>query len=161
MLDVRKLRILVISDSHGMVRTMKTAINKSNPNVIIFLGDGLRNILDLQNIYYDKKFYFVKGNCDFLNYKINDLLDIAGKKVFITHGHLYNVKRTYETLIDVAREHNADVALFGHTHIPYQNYIDGLYLLNPGSIGSPTKGKISYGIVDIENNNIVTNIVYL
>ena len=62
------------------------------------------------------------------------------------------------TLISAAREHRAQVALFGHTHLAREDYEDGLYLMNPGRLGG---WEASYGILDITPQGIVTNVVRL
>ncbi|HNW05286.1 MAG TPA: metallophosphoesterase family protein, partial [Oscillospiraceae bacterium] len=75
--------------------------------------------------------------------------EFAGKTVFYTHGFRFGVKSGLADLKREARSLGADIALYGHTHIPYVAYEDGLYLMNPGSIGRPRVGKPNYGIVDI------------
>ncbi len=60
-----------------------------------------------------------------------------------------------------ARENNAQIAVFGHTHVAHCVYEQGVYLLNPGSASSPRAGRASYGIVDITPNGIVPFIVEL
>lgn len=52
------------------------------------------------------------------------------------------------------RERQADLLLFGHTHQPLTDYEDGLYLMNPGSLGYGG----TYGYVDITPAGIVTNL---
>ncbi len=155
------MRIVVISDAHGKVTPVETAIERSRPDVVIFLGDGLHALSDLPDIYPAIQFYFVKGNCDFDDAKETDMLRFGGKTIFFTHGHLYHVKLTLEELKAAARQKKADIVLFGHTHVSLQLYEDGVYYLNPGSCALPNNGKPSYGFVDIIGNNVVTNIVYL
>ena len=46
-----------------------------------------------------------------------------------------------------AREAGVQVAAFGHTHVAYCQEADGLWMLNPGSIGYGG----SYGVILIEN----------
>ena len=66
--------------------------------------------------------------------------------------------RAVQPLVCAARERKAQVALFGHTHHALEEYDDGLYLLNPGSLNS---WEPSYGTVDITPQGIVTNVVKL
>jgi len=51
--------------------------------------------------------------------------------VGLTHGHLGNEKNTPERALNAFPE--ADVIVFGHSHIPYVNYHGGTLLVNPGS----------------------------
>ena len=62
-----------------------------------------------------------------------------------SYGHPYNVKFGYENIIAEAKRRNADIVLFGHTHNQYTEYIDGLYIMNPGSVGM----NGDYGVIDI------------
>ncbi|MBQ2675808.1 MAG: metallophosphoesterase [Clostridia bacterium] len=156
------LHILVVSDAHGSTRNTKTAIEKTKPDAVIFLGDGIRQIEDLSYVYDDIPFHFVSGNCDFAsNEPYTKLLKFGEKTVLATHGHNYSVKYTYSEIIAAAKSRGVDVVLFGHTHTPYQDYDDGLYVMNPGSVEQPREGRPSYGILDITSAGIVTNIVYL
>ena len=61
--------------------------------------------------------------------------------------------------IHEARAKNADIALFGHTHRGLTRYEDGLYLMNPGSL--TRAGEHSYGIIDITDGGIFTNVIHL
>ena len=102
----------------------------------------------------------MRGNCDFSS-KLPpvEVKEIGGKKIFVTHGHLYNAKYTIMDLIYAAREQGADILLFGHTHMPMTDYYEGLHIMNPGSCCGYFA---SYGVIDITpKGDIVTNIVKL
>ena len=64
----------------------------------------------------------------------------------------------YYPIYCAARERKADILLFGHTHVPMQDYDDGLYVLNPGSLHG---ANASYGILDITPAGIMTNLLTL
>lgn len=153
------MRILVVSDTHGNTKALCRAIEEQpTARTVIFLGDGLRDAEDAQTRYPDRTIYTVPGNCDFavLDPKVREET-LGGKRFFFTHGHIYDVKYGLYRLDLAARQYNADVALFGHTHQPYQEYADGLYLFNPGSLGYGG----TYGYVDIVGGGVVTNVVSL
>lgn len=154
------MKILVLSDSHGKSSPIINAIEKTNPDAVIFLGDGVRQA-DIISDTYDIPFYLVKGNCDFGEYEYMQLIELCGKRLFFCHGHKYGVKGGYGAITQAARKYGADIALFGHTHIPYEHYENGLYLLNPGSCGSPRVGGPTCGIIEIVNGSVVTNILRL
>jgi len=147
------MRILVISDSHGAKRMVeKVAALHDNARAIIFLGDGLRDIENLEYIYPQTKIYAVPGNCDFFsNENPIGKIEISDKLIYFSHGHIHNVKYDTDGFINAARLSGADIALFGHTHIPFTKYDEGLYVMNPGSLK-----KDSYGIIDITSAGIVT-----
>ena len=72
-------------------------------------------------------------------------IEYAGKRIFFSHDHPYIVKFGYENIIAEAKRRNADIVLFGHTHNQYTEYLDGLYIMNPGSVGM----NGDYGVIDI------------
>ncbi len=59
------------------------------------------------------------------------LLELAGFKVGLTHGHLGRGASTPERAFSLFRD--ADVIVFGHSHQPYNRVHRGVLLLNPGS----------------------------
>ena len=148
------MRILVISDSHGNKNAVeRVAALHDNARAIIFLGDGMRDIENLEYLYPDRPVYAVPGNCDYFS-KLNEIgkTEIAGKIIYYSHGHLHGVKHDVDNFIGIARQAGADIALFGHTHVPFTKYENGMYVMNPGSL------KIgSYGIIDITSAGIVTH----
>ena len=135
-------RVLIMSDSHGNVENMVTAVEKENPDMIIHLGDCVTDAVRLNNRFPQITFANVPGNCDYSDGKTEKILNIDGYKVLICHGHTYNVKITYLPL-----ECHASVSLF-----------------NPGSIGAPAWGKApSYGVItfDKENDVMKMDVMYL
>lgn len=150
----------MLSDSHGKSLPIINAIEKTKPDAVIFLGDGVVQA-DKISQSYGIPFYLVKGNCDYGDYQDMQLIELSGKRLFICHGHKYGVKGGYGTITAAAKKYGADIALFGHTHIPYEHYENGLYLLNPGSCGSPRGGRPTCGIIDISDGAVVTNILQL
>lgn len=153
------MRVLVVSDIHGREHRLREALEQQpTARHVIFLGDGLRQVEDVMDLYPDRTFYTVPGNCDFGAGGIPVRQEIlGGKRFYFTHGHLHDVKYTLYRLDLAAREAGADIALFGHTHNPYREYADGLHLFNPGSLGYGG----TYGYVDIEGGAIFTAIVEL
>lgn len=154
------MRVLVFSDSHGFNSPLETAID-SHPDIehIIFLGDGVAGVEDIRR-FYNKKFYLVRGNCDFAcDLPLIDTLVLNGKKIIFTHGHTLDVKYTTERLFEFAKQNNANIILFGHTHIAHSEYNDGVYIINPGSVSRSRNGKNSYAIIDILENGIMPNII--
>lgn len=152
------MRILVVSDSHGDVRNLLETVRcNSSAEVVIHCGDGAQDVSEVAPLFPDKMFITVRGNCDvFSDVPFLENITLEGKKIFITHGNLFNVKSDLYQLSCAAREQNADMVLFGHTHIPTEIYDEGLYILNPGSLRGYGG---SYALVDITDKGILTNIV--
>lgn len=154
------MRIVVISDTHGALSGFEQAITQQpRADLFIHLGDCERDLDDVKAFFPDKQFLGVSGNCDFGSITPPEgETVVCGKRIFYTHGHTYHVKYGYLSVIDEARRRHADILLFGHTHLPFTSYEDGLYIMNPGSIGHPSQGGPSYGIIDITKAGIVLNI---
>lgn len=155
------MRIVVISDTHGNFLNFELAIDQQpKADLFIFLGDCIGDLETIQEIYKHKQFLFVSGNCDFgSSIPSEGETVVSSKRIFYTHGHDYHVKYTYEEAINEARRREADILLFGHTHVPLTLYDNGLYIMNPGSLGHPREGNATYGYIDITSAGIVTNVV--
>ena len=155
------MTIIVVSDTHGDFHSLSQALNaQPQAELIIHCGDGNEQYKYLKENVTDKQVVGVCGNCDWTS-KLpgREIVEVCGKRIFVTHGHLYNAKFTTERMEYAAREENADILLFGHTHQATTDYHDGLYMMNPGSCCGYTA---SYGYIDItESGGIVTNIVRL
>ena len=126
----------------------------------LFLGDGARHIEYLRGLAPHMAFVAVRGNCDtFLDgdYPDETVFAVEGHNLLLCHGHRYNVKSGTGALLAAARRAGADIALFGHTHLPHEEYDSesGIYLFNPGSIGEPRAGKPSYGILSLSGKNVL------
>ena len=137
--------VLVISDSHGGIAALTAALNWANNvnlDAALFLGDGYEDLaLASARTGFALPWHAVRGNGDFLS-SVPDYLavEFSGHKVFLTHGQYYRVREGCKTLIAAAQHAGAEAALFGHTHIPYCEIVNGIFLLNPGSISRPRGG---------------------
>lgn len=144
------MKILVVSDSHQHLEKLIDIFEKENPDIVISAGDNSGDVIDLSNIKEKAEYYIVRGNCDYFDFKTDDIeeFNIAGKKIFLTHGHLYDVKSGYEKIKNEALKKQADIVIFGHTHIPYLNN-ETPVLFNPGAAKD---GK--YGTIEISGDEI-------
>lgn len=154
------MRILVVSDTHRDIAALRRVLlTQRKAEVVIHLGDGEEEARVLRASFPEKMFLQVRGNCDWgSELPLSDQITLMGRRIFFTHGHAYRVKYGYYEVTAAARERKADILLFGHTHTPLEEYEDGLYILNPGSL-SGAEG--TYGYVDITKAGIVTNIVHI
>ena len=157
------MRIVVVSDSHNSFSALHRVVEaQPQAGVFLHLGDGESEFDDLRALYPDKRMAQVKGNCDWGSpSKEEDMLICEGKRIFFTHGHLYDVKRGLDRLTRRARKLLADIACFGHTHAAISHYVEGLYLLNPGSLALPRRTSPTYGVIDLTPAGIAINIVQL
>ncbi len=154
------MKILVFSDSHGDTLNMKLAVEQERPDRIFHLGDVVRDAQNLGAIFPDIPLEHVCGNCDFAIGAPNQLIaDAKGRRMLLTHGHLYQVKLGIGSAVQAARKAGVDVLAFGHTHEALCTLHDGLWILNPGSIRGGFKP--SYGVILLENDAITCHIMEL
>ena len=154
------MKILVMSDSHGRRDlVMKCIQQHPDVQVVMHLGDLVRDIADMEQSFPDKRFYYVRGNCDFgSDVPAERLVTLEGTGILLTHGHAHGVKYGPEGLVGCARKKEAKIALFGHTHVPCNEYHNGIYVLNPGSLAQPRDcSRASSGLIEITPKGILTN----
>jgi len=137
---------------------MEAVLEKTRKSIdaVVHLGDGWDEIHDIMRAYPNIPLYAVTGNCDYGSGPSSLTFHFAAKKFLITHGHKFNVKSGYLRLSLWAQENEADVCMFGHTHVPELFYSGRTLMLNPGSVGFP-RGEYgsSYGIVDVSDTGLV------
>ena len=154
------MRIVVMSDSHGRADRVKKVIEEQpEAELFIFLGDGTRDFHTAMH-GVPKEDWCVCGICDFgSNDDYNLVSYVRDIKFYCTHGHQWNVKYNPTELIEQAKQKEVRVLLYGHTHQAFCEYQDGLYIMNPGSLGSP-RGSLypTYGVIDLQGKQIVCSI---
>ena len=164
------MKILVFSDSHGESENMERAFNMHpEADYVFHLGDGSREFESLAAAHPEKIFTGVNGNFeDFVSYNgvKSATLEIEGTRFFLCHGHRFGVKSSYARLEYYAAENGIDAVLFGHTHVPYEHYVNDLgekpfYLFNPGSISHPHYMNPSYGIIEKRGGDLLFSVAYL
>ena len=158
------MKILIVSDSHGrsdlIVRTASIEI----PDMIIHLGDLEDSVDSVAASLGAPKIpcVFIKGNCDFRSQgdmMNSSVFTLKGHRFYCTHGHLVHVNYGIDTLLYTAEENRCDIALFGHTHVPCDEFMDGsfggpkIHILNPGSISRPRgSSNRSYMIMNLKDD---------
>lgn len=149
------MKIAVVSDTHLNTSMLDKILKETKDADIIFhLGDNVKDALYLEK-NFNGDVYYVKGNCDIaVSADTDKVIEIEGKKFFLTHGHNYRVNYDLNNLYYKAKELDVDVAVYGHTHVKLiENYGD-LYILNPGSSSLPRDGSKSMGFIEIDNGKI-------
>ncbi len=142
-------RILIFSDTHGNIkRCIETIDSIRDIDLVIHLGDTVRDAINLEKMYPEIDFKYVAGNNDFYsNAQSKIVIEFDRIKIFCCHGHQMSDIALYE----FARENECAYVLTGHTHRGLIIKEKGVTFLNPGSISRPRDGKFSYGIIETEN----------
>ncbi len=147
------MKALIISDIHGSHEALKKVLDTPYQyDLILLAGDhmyhGPRNpilpdydpskVAEMLNANAYPK-VGVRGNCDsevdqmLLDHMMMQdysVIEVNDKVVYLTHGHLHTPK-------EHALETNADIYISGHTHLPSIDLIEGVLVMNPGSIAMP------------------------
>ena len=157
------LRILIMSDSHGRNENVELAIAQVREEIgefqmLIHLGDVVdaRELESLAGV----PCYIVRGNTDYDAKLLNaNVIEAGGHRIFATHGHLYQVDMRLDLLRFAALENDCDIAMYGHTHVPYlEEDPDDVTILNPGSISKPRQAdhRYTYMVMEIDDEDEVT-----
>jgi len=104
-----------------------------------------------------------KGNRDYLAKLPNEIrMETEGKRILLTHGspdsdeeHITS-ETPEERFIEIAEKANADVIIFGHSHLPFKHKVGKVWFINPGSVGRQGDGdpRSSYAILNIKHPNL-------
>jgi len=152
------MKILVISDSHRNNNKITECLDMEKPvDMLIHCGDAEGAEYFMQR-KAECPVEVVMGNNDFFStLSLESQFEIAGKKVFLTHGHYYYVSMGVEKLVEEAQSRGVDMVFFGHTHRPYLQTHGDVLVMNPGSIAYPRQEgrRCSYGVLEIDEKGEV------
>ena len=155
------MRLLVVSDTHHDFDALYRLVlrEKDHINLLLHLGDGAQDIDDLRAVWPLLPVRFVRGNCDYVSAAPDTaVVETDGLRLLLTHGHLFDVNRTTERLAMQARQQNASVALFGHTHRQLCRETLGVQLVNPGSLSKPRDGAPGYAVIEVVQGQPVVSL---
>ena len=160
------MKLLIASDIHGSAyycEKLMHEVEKRRPDKLLLLGDllyhGPRN--DLPRDYAPKRvipmlsaykdiIVAVRGNCeaevDQMVLPFSCMADFAqlevdGTLFHLTHGH-------HENPENLPPLPEGSVFLYGHTHVKFDQVVDGIRCLNPGSVSIPKDGSHSCLVYD-------------
>ena len=143
--------LAVFSDTHGSTAGMAAAARRVNPDVLVHLGDHLRDSAVLEREFPDLPLHAVPGNCDFASREPDTDTFFAGPvQVFATHGHRYSVKLGMDSLLNAAHFSGAGLVLYGHTHIARVDYYGGMTVVNPVSSG--LGAKPTFALIEVSDD---------
>ena len=155
------MNYLIVSDTHGNTRILEQLLEnyKSITNTVIHLGDHARDMSRFKD--NETVLYIVNGNTDPMIAEYDErVIELDGKRIFITHGHRYGVKSSYTDLIYKAEELDVQACLFGHSHVPVIFKEKGIFFMNPGSPTHPRPGDLpGYALMRIEDDGQINGML--
>ena len=134
------MEIVVTSDTHRS-RSFIEKLTSLYPNSDLYLHAGDSELEEVELV----PFRTVRGNCDWNITRRFLKINIKGVGIYVFHGdHFY---LDDDLLVNLAKENDCNIIIYGHTHIPYYNYKNGVHILNPGSIMYPRVTKPTYALI--------------
>lgn len=130
------MNYLVVSDNHGDRQILVDLLEHFKDQVDLFLHCGDSELPDSDPLWHT--YQVVCGNCDYgAQYPNHRTVETTTDRIYMTHGHLVDVRFGITTLGLQAQQADASIALFGHTHQIACEKVGGRLFLNPGSISQP------------------------
>lgn len=156
------LKILVVSDTHSKNQEFIEKIRREEkPDLLFHLGDYAKDGLIIAEALEINPI-IVMGNGDHpsMGFKEEEVIEIKGKRILLTHGHKLKVSRNLDKIFYRAKEVQADLVLFGHTHVPIVEKIENIIFMNPGSPSFPREQfyKKTFAMVEIHEDIKVKHI---
>lgn len=149
------MKFIVVSDNHGDRDVLVDLVNFYEGKVAAFFHCG-DSELKSNDPLWQHFTGVVKGNCDFdAGYKEQETLEIGGERIYLTHGHLSDVRFGLTHLMMEAKQAEATLCFFGHTHMLGCEKRQGILFLNPGSISQPRGALLfkCYALIDISDKS--------
>ena len=155
---------------------MRGAVDKEQPDMIIYLGDGIADAEEVEKKYPNIQMIKTLGNMDskkedeeWIKYA-----EICGKRFMMTHGHTFCSETAFaqsgvadarrimhQSILSFMLENNIDITLHGHIHEPFI-YNHGMgqskhgWIFCPGRIGRVANytGPVKpiYGVLKIKES---------
>lgn len=154
------MKVLLVSDTHKRMDRLYSIVKSlSDIDMIIHLGDHWQDASELEKRkIFQGKILSVGGNTDgFLERdKLYKVIDSPKGKIYLSHGHREAVDMSLMNIYYKALELDCKFVCFGHTHIPLDEEINGVRLINPGSLSKPRNigSKGNYAILHISDDGI-------
>jgi len=151
------MKIVVMSDSHGNAEAVEKVIAK-NPDADGFyhLGDGWRDFA-FSSLQPGVIPIGVRGNCDMgceLPHK--DVRTIDGVKIAAVHGEDFH---GLAGAVLFGTKEKAKVVLHGHTHIPNIEFVNGVFIVCPGTL--KYGGVQTYAVLEIKEGTVKPDLLRL
>ncbi len=143
------MKILIVSDSHGNQHILEDIITRHSVDDVVHCGDS-----EIPTDWFNMR--MVRGNSwNDAPLPLELLIEVEGKKIFVTHGHLFGVYSSLQRLFYKAKSLEVDYCFYGHTHIARYDEIEDIVFINPGSIVRPRDGRASYMILETKTGECI------
>ena len=147
------MEIILVSDTHGRSEILHR-ISSMYPHADAYIHCG--DVEDTPEAI--APFVAVCGNNDnYHDFPIERVLDIKGKRVFMTHSHVFH---SLDHLVSRAKAHRCTLACYGHTHRIDDHVSNGIRVLNPGSLAMNRDGNpCAFMRITDTNDELIVEII--
>lgn len=151
------MKIVAVSDNHGKICLDTILLTNPDADVFIHCGDS-----EFPPSYLEG-YAAVCGNNDYFDSIPMELILNLGKhRALVVHGHRFSMFNLKKALTKKAIENQCDLVFYGHTHRFSIDQIEGVTLINPGSLRyNRDNSDPCYAIVEITDEKITVNRVDL
>lgn len=152
------MKIIVVSDSHGRDDLLYD-LQLQYPQADAFLHCG-----DLENDMESFPGYLVvQGNNDYYyDIPAQRILPFGQHRILLIHSHQFSYRKREEQMVTCAKKYGCDIVCYGHTHVANFTTVQGVALLNPGSLKYSRDGRNpSYAILTLEKKKVDAEFVFL
>lgn len=159
----KAITVGVISDTHGSMSAIKKAVDFcKNADIWLHSRDHCRDA-ELLTKLTGSQVFSVCGNCDGISSSagVDEFINVGDRKIWLTHGHKYNVKHSPAELAVWAKQYAADIVIYGHTHTADITWLEAVLLFNPGSVAYPRGKAPTCGKLEIGRNGIKPKVILL
>lgn len=143
-------RIVLVSDSHRE-RSFLEVLPRLYPQAGYFFHCGDSELTRQEMSGWAA----VEGNCDRYNeFPRSLVLEIDGLRFLLVHGHTFP-RPLPRYLAAYAKQCGCQVVCFGHTHRMADMVVDGVHLLNPGSLRFNRDGRpAGYMLLELQDGQV-------
>lgn len=145
------MKVAIISDLHDNESYLDSFLNSQQADVLLICGDiGHEETLSKIAESFSGPIYFVFGNADLFgaddvpgnvtNLDESGIIELDNKKIGLCHEP-YKIK-------ELLKE-KPYIIFYGHTHTPWIKEEDGVWIVNPGTLGG-VRTPSTYAVWDTD-----------
>ncbi len=152
-------RVAIISDSHGNIENLALFSNRLGPVDSLFhLGDVIEDASQIAQ-KLNCGYVCVRGNCDYrLDVPLERIVTWYSHRILLVHGHQYSSPLS---ILYKAKAECCTAVCFGHTHVPFLETMDGILMLNSGSLSRPrSQAGPSCAVLTVTEQAITAELLY-
>lgn len=150
-------KLLIVSDTHSDLSRLKLLVTQNKYDAIIHAGDFEVASSDLNKL----RVIYVSGNNDIQGQELS-FFEVDQWRFLIIHGHKqfsFDLNHWHNNLVNLAKKHHCNVVIYGHSHREEVSQINGIYLINPGSLTLPRNATFTPTYIEVDVSKDVINFV--